>query len=222
MKWDLGDNAEDGIRFLLVGAGSLLVLRLAYMGIVHIANGAEPDTLAAACAPFRYGYWATDPHVVVAHDDGLGARLALALTVSMATATVLALVVYLIVRMIRSAALPWAVGTLRTVLLLLGGWFLYAALLHPPAYVRFEKDALVVHQQAHLFGALSLPWGNTEIRHGRAQITGFSTRTEARATPVLVTITGQGEMMLTNGTATEAKALATQLVLWKAAERTRR
>ena len=60
MKWTLGDNAVDGIRFVLVGAGSLLVLRLTYAGIHRALAGSGGDALATACAAFQHGYWTTD------------------------------------------------------------------------------------------------------------------------------------------------------------------
>ena len=218
MKWELGDNAVDGIRFVLVGAGSLLVLRLAYSGVLHALGGAEGDVLATVCTPFRSGYWTTDPYMVMGHTaGGVGSRLAMAMAVSMGVASALALAVYLLLRVQQGAAVRWAVGTMRTVLVVLVGWFLYAALMRPPAYTRFGTEALVLHQQASLFHELSLPWRSTETHHAWSQVRGFSTRTTTEGTEVVADITGHGEVLLTSGTAAEAKALVIELNMRNAA-----
>ncbi len=216
MKWTLGDNAVDGIRFVLVGAGSLLVLRLTYAGIHRALAGSGGDALATACAAFQHGYWTTDPYMVVAGaPGGVGPRLALAMVVSVGAASVLAFAVYLTLRLARRAALPVAVGTMRAALLLFVGWSLYAALMLPPAYARFAPDGMVVHRQASLFHEVSLPWGSREARYAWDQVQGFEIRSMADGAQAVARLTAGSDVPLTTGITLGVEDLVRELNLWK-------
>lgn len=216
MKWTLGDNAVDGIRFVLVGAGSLLVLRLAYAGIHGALAGSGGDALAAACAAFQHGYWTTDPYMVVAGDQGgVGPRLAMAMVVSVGAASALAFAVYVILRLSRRAALPVAVGTMRAALLLFVGWSLYAVLMLPPHYTCIAPDGMVVYRQASLFHEMSLPWGSHEARYAWDRLEGFEIRTVADGTQAVARLTSGGDVLLATGSTLGVEDLVRELNLWK-------
>lgn len=214
MKWELDDNTSDGIRFLLVGAGSLLVLRLLYGGVLQLISPTADDALAAACAHFHNGYWITDAHVVVQHTGGgIGARLALAVVLSIAAASALALVVFLLAKAMRGNALPWAVRTLRIALVIPFCWWLYASLMRPPACTRFDAEGIVLTRHASILGELSLPWRSTEVRYAWHDVESFTTNVTEGGMEVSAIISGHGTFPLTTGTAAEVEEFLRQL--WK-------
>ena len=158
MKWELSDTTQDGIRFLVVGAGSLFLLRLGYLGVSHLLAGAD-DALALACKPFQYGYWLGDAHRVANTDGGgVGARLALAVVVAVAVALVVGLAVYLLARAFgRSSAV--AVRTMRVVLVVALAWWLYAALAVPRLSTRFTAVGIERTMRMRAIDELPWPWG---------------------------------------------------------------
>ncbi len=215
MKWELDDNTSDGIRFLLVGAGSLLVLRLLYNGVLHFAGPAADDALALACTPFHHGYWITDPHTVVLHaGGGIGTRLAMALAVSMLTAVVLAALAYVLTGTLWRKGGTWAIRTLRLTLILSLCWWLFAALARPAGYARFNAAGMELVDEAALLGQLSLPWPAARVRMNWTDVRDFTVQPVENGMAVNA-LTPQGAITLAGGDANDAMELAGQLRAWR-------
>lgn len=209
MKWELSDTTQDGIRFLLAGAGSLFLLRLGYLGISHLLGGAD-DALAMACKPFQYGYWLGGAHTVANTDGGgVGARIALAMVVAVVMALVIGLLVYLVARATgRSSSM--AVGTMRVVLVLALAWWLYAALAAPHKYTRFTAEGIerMVHPRA--IGALTWPWGAQRYTIPWNEVAAINTHTKDDLSTVSVEH-GAYHFTLATGSSEETKALVAEL-----------
>ncbi|HQW07173.1 MAG: hypothetical protein IPH05_13880 [Flavobacteriales bacterium] len=161
MKWELDDTTSDGIRFLLVGAGSLFALRLAYVGILRWNQAAEPNSLEARVAEFQNGYWLADAHTLVTGHMAVGERMALAVVITAVLAALVAGVVYVIMRVLRRPAERAVVRTARIALVVGGAWFVYAALMVPASSIRLGSEALVQIDRAHI-AELSLPFTTNE------------------------------------------------------------
>ena len=164
MKVDLGDTTADALRFLLLGTGSLLVLRLAYAGIELLV--APPVTLAlpAAIATFRSGYLIGDPMTLVVGAGGVGVRLAMAVVLTAGCTIVGAAFIGGFGKLLGFSAVRGAVSAARVVLFVSGAWWLYAALLLPPRSVKFTATELVRTVRPAVLGELSLPWPGKEAR----------------------------------------------------------
>lgn len=157
MSWELGDNTSDGIRFALVGAGSLLVLRLLHAGVLLLMEMPGGDELGASMAHFRVGYWISNTDVLVTTAHGIGTRLALGLSVSFVVALLAAGATYALARMVgKESGRLWLL-VLRTALIVTLGWSLFAALLLPPSTATLSEHGLTITQRPALFGVLTLP-----------------------------------------------------------------
>ena len=216
MKWELDDNTSDGIRFLLVGTGSLLVLRLAYAGIQRVLAPETTDALAMACVPFHHGYWLTNAHTLVQQTDGgIGTRLALAVTLTVVVALVLAGLVHLLTRVLGSANGTWTLRTLRLALIIPFCWWLYVALLLPPMQTSISPEGVVLRQRANLLGELSLPWGGTSTTIPWNAIEAFAAEPVDDGVELRV-ITPTGNSVLAQGAATEVEVLMQELQRYRA------
>jgi len=216
MKWELDDNTSDGIRFLLVGAGSLLVLRLAYAGVQRLLFPDNTDALAMACAPFHNGYWLAEAHTVVQQTDGgIGTRLALAVIVTVLVALLLAGLVHLLARLFGSSTGRWTLGTLRLALIIPFGWWLYAALMRPPVRANVDPEGIVLVREAAVLGELSLPWGRSNTAILWNSIEGIAAEPSAGGMELRL-ITKTGIAVLTQGTAAEVETLVRELQRYQA------
>ncbi|HRF81607.1 MAG TPA: hypothetical protein PL070_16135 [Flavobacteriales bacterium] len=216
MKWELDDNTSDGIRFLLVGTGSLLVLRLAYAGIQRVLAPETTDALAMACTPFHHGYWLTNAHTLVQQTDGgIGTRLALGVTISVVVALVLAGLVHLLTRLFGSANGTWTLRTLRLAMIVPFCWWLYAALLVPPTQASIGPEGIVQRQRSNLLGELSLPWGSSSTTIPWNAIEAFAAKPADDGVELRVT-TPTGSLVLAQGAAADVEALVQELQRYRA------
>lgn len=216
MKWELDDNTSDGIRFLLVGAGSLLVLRLAYAGIQRVLAPETTDALATACAPFHNGYWLTHAHTLVQQTDGgIGTRLALAVTVTVVGALVLAGLVHVLTRVLGSANGTWTLRTLRLALIIPFCWWLYAALLMPPTQASIGPERIVLRLRSNLLGELSLPWCSSTTTIPWNAIEAIVAEPDDDGMELRV-ITPTGSSVLAQGAAAEVEVLMQELQRYRA------
>jgi hypothetical protein len=211
MKWELDDNTSDGIRFLLIGAGSLLLLRLGYAGVVEMASGPPRDALAAACTHFQSGYWMNDPHTVVL-DGGaaFGTRLALSIIITVVIALVLAGLAQLLTKRTGNGGGSWAVRLLRVALVVPFCWWLFASLTRPPIEVHFDSAGFSVARRSALFDRLSLPWPAQYEAYNWADFEKITTSEVERGMAVLA-FTSEDTMILAVGGPEEARSLALAL-----------
>ncbi len=175
MKWELDDTTSDGIRFLLIGSGSLLLLRLVYSGVLLLTQAPYTTELQACIAEFRNGYLITDPHMLIRGGMSVGERLALALVLSMASGIAAGLLAYLVSK-------TWVVAA-RLGLLLALLWFMYAALLLPPKKTILGSEDLVQSTRPAVLGELSLPWPAVEVHHPWAGIETIQVRSVTSSLP---------------------------------------
>lgn len=175
MKWELDDTTSDGIRFLLIGSGSLLLLRLAYSCVLLLTQTPSTAELQACIAEFRNGYLITDPKTLIRGGMSVGERLALALVLSMASGIAAGLLAYLVSK-------TWVVAA-RLGLLLALLWFMYAALLLPPKKIVLGSEDLVQSTRPAVLGELSLPWPATETNYPWANVDRIALRSAVPSLP---------------------------------------
>lgn len=158
MKWELDDNTSDGIRFLLIGAGSLLLLRLCYSGVLMLLDGPDGDELGAAIKQFRHGYWISDVDVLVTGPSSIGARLSLALSASVVLALFASGVTYQVAILWGKESVGRWLMVLRVTLITALAWTLFAALSLPPNTATIHERGIAINSRPSLFGVISLPW----------------------------------------------------------------
>ncbi len=178
MGLQLGDNAKDGIRFLLLGGGALVLLRLLYAGLqLWIAPPLTAD-LPVAIRAFQNGYLIGDPMTLVVGGRDLPQRLALAVLLTMLTTVLVVLLGIGVARITRSSMLRGAVGSARWTLFVSGAWWFYAALALPPRTVQLTPSELVRTDRAALLNDLSLPWPGAVTRVPNAAVGSVEYRSE--------------------------------------------
>lgn len=163
MKLQLGDNATDGIRFLLLGGGVLLAFRLLYVGLDLWLSPPPDMELPVLIKTFQNGYLLLDRTTLVVGGPGVMERVAIAVLMTLfstAAIALLALVVSTITRTSKSNAL--VIG-LRAGMVASGIWWLFAALAWPPHTVRVAENELVRTIRPAVLDALSLPWPGESI-----------------------------------------------------------
>jgi len=165
MKVELDETTSDGIQFLLIGVGSLLVLRLLFAGVLMLMGVPDGDELAIAIAQFRNGYWISDTDVLVTSAGSIGTRLALAVCVPFIVAFLAAGIVYQLATLAGKESIGSWLFALRTTLAVVLAWSLFAALLLPPSSVTFNDAGFTTTERPALFGVLSLPWTSTTTTH---------------------------------------------------------
>jgi hypothetical protein len=168
MKIELGDNATDAIRFLLLGLGVLLFLRLAYAGLELWFAPPVTTDLAVAIDGFRNGYLLADRSVLVVGGSALMERMAMAAVAAAACATLVALPAALIGRLSGGSAGHYAIVAGRTVLFASFAWWCFAALAVPPISVHVKGEEFVRTERQALFNDLSIPFTSSESRMQRS------------------------------------------------------
>lgn len=183
MKLHLGDTTADAIRFLLLGVGVVLVLRLAYAGLELWVAPPVTLYLPATIATFRNGYLLSDPMTLVVGGSGVGARLALS-----AVLTALCTLIFGVLgggfgKVMGFSPVRSGVSVARTALFVTGAWWCYAALALPPRSVRIEPTELVRNVRPTVLGELSLPWPGSETRVALAALDRFEQRSVVSTLP---------------------------------------
>jgi len=176
VKLQLGDNALDGIRFLFLGGGVLLALRLLYVGLdMWLAPSADLE-LATVIKSFQNGYLLVDRTTLVVGGLGTMERVAVAILLTVLSAAVIALVALGVSIITRSPKTVAVVRGLRFGLATAGAWWLFAALAWPPHTVRLEESELVRTVRPALLDALSLPWPGESTHVPNGAISAFEHR----------------------------------------------
>ena len=162
MKFELPENAGEAFQFLSIGAGVILVIRLAIWSIGLIADTPNADPLIAAIANYRNGYLLLDHSTLVVGGMAMIPRIAVAVLFVLATALIVAVFGYLITGLIRSTAMKGAVQGTRIGLLLSTGWVIYALLALPPVSVRVSANDLSILERPTFLHAIAFPFGSNE------------------------------------------------------------
>lgn len=181
MKWSLGDTTADGVRFLLLGAGALLVMRLLFAGFDHWLNAHPADELAAAIAPFRSGYLSTSTHKLVTDGGEVSTRLAMAIPSSIGAALLTALAIFLCCKVLRKPHQRATSLALRLTLVVALVWFMNAALFIPPRTVLINTQGLDLLTRPALFDRLSLPTPATREHLTWTQVDTILSTTQLRS-----------------------------------------
>lgn len=180
----LDDNTQEGLKFLVLGAGAVLVVRVVLWGA---ASALAPDDgaseLSIALAGSRHGFLLTDQRILVGMTSGLAGRLGFSALIALVGTLVAASAAAALAGPMRWGRLRTAVITSRSVLVVLMAWCVQAALFMPPRYARVEQDALVLVQRPALLDMISLPWPAEETTIRRSAITDLSTRSIASSMP---------------------------------------
>lgn len=161
MKLELGDNATDGIRFLLLGGGVLLLLRLAYAGLEFWLHPPVTADWPVLVDGFRNGYLLNSLDIIVIGSAPLAERIALAILVTGCIAGALAFLAAMIAKLFHRSVAAAATATLRVSLVVLGAWCIFAATARPPRTVQVTADGLRFNTMPALLGAITLPFGGT-------------------------------------------------------------
>lgn len=180
----LDDNTQEGLKFLLLGAGAVLVVRVALGAASYmLAPEAGADELSMALADARDGFLLSDQRMLVGRSSGLAGRLGLSALVSMAGTLLAAATAAALALRLGWKPLRAAVGASRVALVLLLAWCVQAALFMPSRYTRVEQNALVLVHRPAILDMISLPWPASETRLERAGISAFSARSVASSMP---------------------------------------
>lgn len=162
MKFELPENASEAFQFLSIGAGVVLVIRLAIWSIGLIADTPDADPLIAAIANYRNGYLLLDHSTLVVSGMAMIPRVAVAVLFVLATALIAAAFGYLITGLIRRTAMKGAVQGARIGLLLSTGWAIYALLALPPVSVKVGANDLSILTRPTFLHAIAFPFGSSE------------------------------------------------------------
>lgn len=162
MKIELPENAREAFQFLSIGAGVVLLIRLAVWLIGRIADTPDADPLIAAIANYRNGYLLLDPNTLVVGGMAMIPRVAVAVLFVLATALIAAVFGYVMTRLIRRTAMNGAVQGARLGLLLSTGWVIYVLLALPPVSVRVDANDLSILTRPSFLHAIAYPFGSSE------------------------------------------------------------
>ena len=176
MKFQLGDNALDGIRFLLLGGGVLLFLRLLYVGLdtwLSPSPGMELETMISS---FQNGYLLVDRTTLVVGGLETMERVAIATILTLLSAAAIALLALGVSFITRSPRTVAVVSALRFGMVIAGAWWLFAALAWPPHTVRIAENELVRTVRPSVFDALSLPWPGESTHVPKGALSAFEHR----------------------------------------------
>ena len=168
MKIELGGNATDAIRFLLLGLGVLLLLRLGYAGLELLFAPAVTTDLAVAIDSFRNGYLVADRSMLVVGGGELTEGLALAVMMGAVCATVVAVPAAVLAPLFGMKRGRAAIVAGRTVLFTTCAWWVYAVLAVPPITVQVSSDEFFRTEPSALFQDLSIPFTASGIRIPRS------------------------------------------------------
>jgi hypothetical protein len=210
MKWELEDNTSDGIRFLLIGAGSLLVLRLCYSAVLMLLGVPDEDELGAAIAHFRSGYWIIATDVLVTVPSTIGTRLSLAFSTSLVFALFAAGLVYQLAMLLGKESINRWLLVLRTTLIAALVWSLFASLSLPPSTATLDARGISITRRTALFGTLSLPWSTHTVTTPWSAIKAVEVSFTEEG-HIVEALTDDGALILCTGAKADAERLATAI-----------
>lgn len=162
MKLHLPDNAREAFQFLALGAGVLLIVRLAIAALQLAIAPDTTDTLGTATAPFRIGYPFVSESTLVVDSMGAVPRIAIGALFMLIIGALLALVALPIGAATKWGALRACVFGARIGLVLGGAWSVWCLLAFPAHHVVVSDTGLMRHDSHAFFGVLALPFTEVE------------------------------------------------------------
>lgn len=162
MKLHLPDNAREAFQFLALGAGALLVVRLAIAALQLAIAPDATDTLGTATAPFRIGYPLVGESTLVIERMGATPRIAIGALFMLVVGAVLAIAAAFIGAATKWGALRATVLGARVGLVLGGTWASWCLLAFPAHHVVVSDTGLVRHDSRAFIGVLALPFTEVE------------------------------------------------------------
>jgi hypothetical protein len=181
MRANLDDTAREALQFLLLGAGVVLLARLAHAGLVLYLDRSQAGALEAAAAPFGQGYLLPGGRTTVAGAIAPAGRLALGALLTLIAGAVAAVVVGAVVRLARMPLRNTLWPATRAAMALTGLWCLHAVLMLPPAATRITDSGIEVVQRRAFLGQVSWPLPARTVFVPWADITRTATQTTADA-----------------------------------------
>lgn len=172
MRPRLHENAQEALQFLALGAGIVLVIRLAIALIVHWSDG-PGNELEEAMAPFHNGHPLVDRGSVVLGGLAIIPRLAVALLFTLGCGVLGALLTVPLGRVIGASGIRSAVVGSRVGLLLGGAWAIYCLLCLPPRQTRITADGLALTERPAFLRTVPLPFAARTRRWRPAEMQGF-------------------------------------------------
>ncbi len=152
MGWKLDDNTRSGVHYLVLGVLVMAVLALGNTALDSLFTPIGPD------GSFGHGYLIEDDgdRMIVAGTTR-GERLIAGIMLSFIAAVVIACVVALVTRGMRTAAAGWAVIAGRVVFFINITYFIYAALYLPPReFIGMRDRMFIVWERDVIMN--DLPW----------------------------------------------------------------
>jgi hypothetical protein len=179
MRARLNENAQEAIQFLMLGAGLVLLIRLAYLGALRWSMAGATDPLHLAMSEYQNGYLLSDPGSMVVYGMPIGGRLALALLLALMAGTAFAVIGSILAGALGMDKIRLAVQGARTGLVLAGAWGLYAALTLPPGLATIGTEGVVLRDRPAFLGELSWPLSAAEQTIAWEAITSIEARSVA-------------------------------------------
>ena len=157
VKVHLPDSAREAFQFLSLGIGLLVVLRLAYAGLVLWMHPPVTTPFAVAIDGLRNGYLFGDRQTWSVGGVDLPGRLAVAVLVALGGGIIGAVLGTGLDRALGRAGWKGAVLWARIGLILVGGLGVYSALFVAPTEVALTDAGIAINERPSLFGTLGLP-----------------------------------------------------------------
>lgn len=161
MKVHLPDTAREAFQFLSLAIGLLVVLRLAYAGLVLWRDPSVATDLAVAMDGLRNGYLFADRQTWPVGGVDLPGRLAVAVLVALGGGIIGALLGTGLDRLLNRAGWKGAVLWARIGMVLIGGLGVYSTLFVAPTEVAMTDAGIALTERPSLFGTLGLPFTGT-------------------------------------------------------------
>ena len=158
MKWELEDNTQEAIQFLMLGAAIVLAIKALVVGVDLLFDENTGSELGQIAAFHRKSFILSGRDVIVVGGMDLFGRLAVAFLLSIAAAVVGSLIGLLIARGSGKPFLPTTVGGARFGLVIVGATALYSALFLPPSTVQISSEGTMFRSRIAIADAISIPF----------------------------------------------------------------
>ncbi len=158
MKWELEDNTQEAIQFLMLGAAIVLAIKALVVGVDLLFDESTASELGQIAAFHRKSFILSGRDVIVVGGMDLFGRLAVAFLLSIAAAVAGGLIGLLIARGAGRPYLPTSVGGARFGLVIVGATALYSALFLPPSTVQISNEGAVFRSRIAIADAISIPF----------------------------------------------------------------